>query len=91
MPKHYRMDVETGSYGVTGQDVKLTHTFTEIVLKKNWLLLTIYAVITVGSVITSYFVSGWISVIVSFVVAVATFGIGLRMLQRVVTTTNEVR
>jgi hypothetical protein len=87
----YRLNAESGSFRVTGSDAQLRHVMREAVWKKNWPLIVSYAGMTVVGVIASYFVSGWISVTVSAFVALATFGVGLRMLQEVITTTVETR
>ena len=76
---------------ITGQDVKLVHTVVVRAVKANWPWVAIYVATTVAGIIAAYFTSGWWSVAVSTCVAVITFFVGLRMLQQVVTITNEVR
>jgi hypothetical protein len=91
MPKDFRMDVETGHYKTTGNDVQLRHSATVKAVKNNWILLSLYFIITIVGVVLSYFTSGWCSVFVSAPVALITFLIGYWMLQQVITITNEVR
>ena len=91
MPKHSNMKGETGHYQLSGQNVKLIHSVTRKAVKKNWPMLAVYCVITVANFVSSYFTSGWLSVGVSFTVAIFTFLVGLRMVQQVITITNEVR
>jgi hypothetical protein len=91
MPKHYEMKAETGRYTVTGNDAQLKLTTVADVTRRNWPLLSAYGIITLASIIASYFTSQWVSVAVSFAFAVITFLVGLRMLERVVTITNQIR
>lgn len=91
MPKDVRMEAETGHYKVTGNDVQLRHSVTVKAVKKNWILLSLYFIITIVGVILSYSTSGWCSVFVSAPVAGITLLIGYFMLQQVITITNEVR
>jgi len=91
MPKHYEMKGETGRYSVSGNAAQFTHTTVAEVTRRNWPLLGAYGLITLASIIASYFTSQWVSVAVSFAFAVITFLVGLRMLIQVVTITNEVR
>jgi hypothetical protein len=91
MPKHYEMKAEPGSFVISGNDAQLKHTTVAGVTRKNWPLLGAYGLITLASIIASYFTSQWVSVAVSFAFAVVTFLVGLRMLIQVVTVTNEVR
>ena len=91
MPKNYEMKVETGRYVVSGNSTKLTHTTVAEVTRRNWPLLGAYGILTLASIVGSYFTSQWVSVAVSFAFAVITFLVGLRMLVQVVTITNEVR
>ena len=91
MAKHYHMRPEAGQLTLTGHDVKLTHTVIERAVKKNWPLISIYAIITIGGIVASYFTANWVSVGVSLAVAVVTFIVSLRMLREVITITNEVR
>ena len=91
MTKNYRMDAETGSYGVTGQKVQLTHTVIRSAVEKNWPYLCTYLVVTASGIVASYFVSGLTSVAVSIVVAVMTFFVGLKTLRSVATVTHDRR
>jgi hypothetical protein len=85
------MKADAGSYAVKGQDARLIHTVTSKVIKTSWPWITLYAVITIAGIAVSYFLSGWLSVIVSALVALTTLGVGLLMGHKVITITNEVR
>ncbi|MEX0803417.1 MAG: hypothetical protein WD688_08890 [Candidatus Binatia bacterium] len=91
MAKDYRMKADPVSYVVTGNDVALKHTVMKKAVKKNWLWFSIYAFVTLFGIFASYFTSEWLSVVLSFVVAVITFFVGFVMLQTVITITNERR
>jgi hypothetical protein len=91
MPEHYNMKAGTGRFVVSGQDARLIHTTVAEVTRKNWLLLVGYGVLTLASIFISYFTSGWGSVAVTFAYAAITLLVGARMLEQVVTITNEVR
>ena len=80
MPKHYILKAEPGVYKLTGQDTKLVLR----AVKKNWRMISIYAAVTLGGIVASYYTNGWLSVGISSVVAAITFFVGLRMLQQVV-------
>jgi hypothetical protein len=91
MPKHYEMKVEPATFNISGNNVQLKHTTITEVTRRSWPLLGAYSLITLGSIVLSYFTSQWVSVAVSFAFAVITFLVGLRMLVQVITITNEVR
>jgi len=91
MSKNYRMTAETGSYKLTGQNVKLIHTVTTTAVKRNWIWLSIYIIVTLGGIVGSYFTNEWISVGLSVAIAAITFFVGLRMIQEVITITKEIR
>jgi hypothetical protein len=91
MPKKYRMKAKPGRYAVTAGDVEFRHSVTITVVKKNWPLMAVYAMVTIAGLVGSYFVTGWLSVALSTFVAVVTFGVGYYMLQQVVTTTHRLR
>jgi hypothetical protein len=91
MPEHYEMKAEPGAFVISGNSARLKHTTVAEATRRNWPLLGAYGLITLASIIASYFTSQWVSVAVSFAFAVITFLVGLRMLIQVVTITNEVR
>ena len=91
MPENYKLEAETGRYELTGQEVGLAHTITTIAVKRNWIWLSVYIVVTVAGFIGSYFTNQWLSVGLSVVVALITFFVGLRMIQQVITITKDVR
>jgi hypothetical protein len=91
MPEHYEMKAEPGAFVISGNSARLKHTTVAEATRRNWPLLGAYGLITLASVIASYFISQWVSVAVSFAFAVITFLVGLRMLIQVVTITNEMR
>jgi hypothetical protein len=86
-----RMNAETGSYKLTGQDAKLMHYVIVKVVEKDWPLLSLYLVVIVVGLVASYVTSRWDSVGFSFVVDAFTFVVGLLMVQTVITITNEIR
>jgi hypothetical protein len=75
----YHMKAETGSFALKGQNARLIHIVTFIAIKKNKPWIVLYAVVTIVGIVMSYFLSGWLSVIASAVVALTTFGVGLLM------------
>jgi hypothetical protein len=90
MPNH-TVKPDAGQLALKGQIPRLIYTVTSIAIKRNWPWIALYAVITIVGIVLSYFLSGWQSVLVSFVVALTTFGVGLVMWHKVITITNEVR
>jgi hypothetical protein len=82
VPKDFKMKADTGHFQLSGQNVTLIFSVTALATKKNWPMLAIYFVVTLGGIVVSYFTNGWISVRLSAVVAVITFGVGLRMVQQ---------
>lgn len=91
MPKEYRLDLEPPKFEITINDAKLRHTVITTAVKKHWRLIAIYGVVTIIGVAASYCTSKWSSVGISIVVDLITFLVGLGMLERVITITNEVR
>jgi hypothetical protein len=89
--RHYVNKGETGSFKLTGHDAELIHTVIRSEMKRNWLLLSFYGVITVIDWFASYFTSQWASVALSVVVSVVTFFVGLRMVRKVITTDRRCR
>jgi ABC-type uncharacterized transport system permease subunit len=86
----YHHEGATGSYTLTGRDaeLELTRNVIREAWKKNWPLISLYAVITLGGVGASYFTSRWNSVALSIAVALATLLIGLFMAGKVITITK---
>jgi hypothetical protein len=80
----YHHEGATGSYTLSGRDAELRSTVIREVWKRNWPLISLYAVVTLGGVGISYFTSRWSSVALSFVVALVTLPIGLRMVWRAI-------
>ena len=90
--KDYRLKAEPGHYGITGHDARLIHTVRKRVLQDRiWWLIAIWFVLTVASIIASYFTSDWVSVAVTTFFAMVTFLVGLKMLTAAVETTREIR
>jgi hypothetical protein len=82
---------EAGSYGVSGSPVELVHTTTAEALKANRWLIAAYVAISLVSISSSYFTSGFLSVGTSTAVTVATTWIGYLMIQKVITITRNIR
>jgi hypothetical protein len=91
MPEHYEMKAEPRAFVISGNSARLTRTTVAEATRRNWPLLGAYGLITLASVIASFFTSS-VGECGGFIcVAVITFLVGLRMLIQVVTITNEVR
>lgn len=82
---------DNGSFRLSAGRTTLIKRAIKSAVKKNWLFVTLYALVTIAGIIASYFVNGWISVAVSLFVAILSFIIGLRMLAEVITITEETR
>jgi hypothetical protein len=91
MPRHYGMKAQPGGFVISGENAQLRHTTIAEVTRRNAPLIGLYCLVTLAGIVASYFTSQWVSVAVSFAFAVATFLIGLSMLVKVLTITNEVR
>ena len=61
---------------MTPSDVELIHTATIKAVQKNWILLSVYGVVTVLGIVGSYFTNKWGSVALSVLVAAVTFFVG---------------
>ena len=85
----YYHESTPGSFTLTGHDaeLELTRTVIREVWKGNWPLISLYTLISLGSVGASYFTSRWNSVVLSSAVALATLLIGLFMAWKVITIT----
>jgi uncharacterized membrane protein YfcA len=90
-PEPIRMKAETGHFQMTGGGVTLTYRTIVEATKRRWGWIIVYAAVTVFGVVASYWTSKSISVALSLVVAIITFFVGLRMIQTVITITNERR
>jgi hypothetical protein len=55
----------------------LVHAVTKSLVKKRWPLILAYGLIAAAGIVASYFISGWISVAVTFAVAVLAFGLAI--------------
>lgn len=86
-----RLQAEPGSYAVTGTDVRLTHSVISQALKLNWYWVALYAFVTIGGIVLSYWTTGLINVLLATFVAVVTLVVGYLMLQKVITITKETR
>jgi hypothetical protein len=92
MSKNLGMNAETGANKLTGRDARLQHTVIVKAVKRNWLWLSVYGVITIGGVVTSYLIPGGLpSVAVTIFVDVLTYIVGWHMVHEVITITNEIR
>lgn len=89
--RRYVLEAAPGHIKMTGHDAELIHSVIRKVLEKDWPLISVYVVITVVGLFASYFSSGWSSVALSTLVAVATFYVGLHMVRDVITITKTKR
>ena len=85
MAKNYTLKAESGQYGITGANTRLTHTATSRALRRNWLWASAYVLATVVGWIAAYAISGWWSLAVAVLVTALTFVFGYKMVQTVIT------
>jgi hypothetical protein len=88
---HYGMELEPGSFKVTGHDAELTHRAIRKAWEKRWPLVIYYGIVTLGGIVDSSLANGLLSVAISIVAAVVTTLIGMFMLWQVITITITIR
>ena len=89
----YKMNAETGSYKVAGQNATFTHSVIAKTVAKNWWLIVLYLAINLVSIFVGAYILTvpWLSVSVSILVLLFTTWVGYFMMTKVVTKTDEVR
>jgi hypothetical protein len=91
MSENLGMNAETGANKLTGRDARLKHTVIVKAVKRNWLWLSAYGVITVCGIVVSYLTTGLPSTAFTIIVDVVTYFVGRRMVHEVIMITNEIQ